>query len=86
MLRRGRYKLNYSWGDPLEFYDLEADPGEFRDLAGEPAHQERIAEMRGALLADWDPAALDRRVRESQRQQRYIEENFGIGWRRARWD
>lgn len=86
MLRRGRYKLNYSWGDPEEFYDLEADSGEFRDLAGEPAHQERIAEMRADLLADWDPAALDRRVRESQRQQRYIEEHFGIGWRRARWD
>jgi choline-sulfatase len=83
MLRRGRYKLNYSWGDPVELYDLEADPREFRDLSGEPAHQARIAEMRADLLADWDPAALDQRVRESQRQQRYIEEHFGIGWRKS---
>ena len=85
MLRRGRYKLNYSWGDPVELYDVVADPVEFNDLSSEPAHQERIAEMKADLLADWDPAALDRRVRASQRQQRYIEENFGIGWREARW-
>jgi len=86
MLRRGRYKLNYSWGDPVELYDLEADPGEFHDLVAEAAHQDLIAEMKADLLADWDPAELDRRARESQRQQRYIEENFGTGWRRARWD
>ena len=85
MLRRGRYKLNYSWGDPVELYDLEADPGELHDLSNEAAHQPLIAEMKAALLADWDPVALDRQVRESQRQQRFIEGNFGTGWRRARW-
>ena len=86
MLRRERYKLNYSWGDPVEFYDLEADPGEFHDLSSDEAHQGIISDMKADLLADWDPAELDRQVRESQRQQRYIEENFGTGWRRARWD
>ena len=30
MLRRGPYKLNYSWGDPLTFFDIAADPGEFQ--------------------------------------------------------
>ncbi|MCY3832488.1 MAG: choline-sulfatase [Chloroflexi bacterium] len=85
MLRRGRYKLNYSWGDPVELYDVQADPGEFRDLANDAAHQARIAAMKADLLADWDPAELDRRVRESQRQQKYIEDNFGVGWREARW-
>ncbi len=86
MLRRGPYKLNYSWGDPVELYNLEADPGEFHDLSSEPAHQMLIAEMKADLLAGWDPAELDRRVRESQRKQRFIEANFGTGWRRARWD
>lgn len=86
MLRRGRYKLNYSWGEPVELYDLEEDPGEFRDLAGEEEYADLIADMQAELLADWDPADLDRQVRASQRQQRYIEANFGTGWREARWD
>ncbi len=85
MLRRGRYKLNYSWGEPVELYDIEADPGEFHDLSNEAAHQALIADMKADLLADWDPAALDAQVRASQRQQRFIEGNFGTGWREARW-
>ena len=35
--------------------------------------------MKADLLADWDPEALDRQVRASQRQQRYIKERFGTG-------
>ena len=85
MLRRGRYKLNYSWGDPIELYDLEADPGEFKDLSNDRAYRDLVDEMKADLLADWDPADLDRQVRASQRQQRFIEENFGAGWREARW-
>ena len=81
MLRRGRYKLNYSWGDSAELYDLEADPGEFHDLASSAKHQDLIADMTARLLSDWDPAALDRRVRASQRRQKYIEDRFGTGWR-----
>ena len=81
MLRRGRYKLNYSWGDPITLYDLVADPDEFHDLSSEPDYQDLIAEMQADLLEDWDPATLDRQVRETQRQQRYIEDNFGTSWR-----
>ena len=81
MLRRGRYKLNYSWGERAEMYDVVADPGEFRDLAGEESYRDLIAEMEADLLADWDPGALDRQVRATQRQQKFIEERFGTGWR-----
>ncbi len=81
MLRRGRYKLNYSWGEPAELYDLAADPGEFDDLAQVAGYQDLVEKMTDSLLADWDPAALDGQVRASQRRQKYIEEHFGAGWR-----
>lgn len=81
MLRRGRYKLNYSWGEAVELYDLEADPGEFHDLANVADYRDIVADMRARLLADWDPAALDSQIRASQRRQKYIEDRFGTGWR-----
>ena len=84
MLRRGRHKLNYSWGERVELYDVAADPGEFHDLAGDQAYADTVEALTESLLADWDPAALDAQVRASQRQQKYIEENFGAGWRASR--
>ena len=81
MLRRGRYKLVYGWGEPSALYDVEADPGEFHNLAGQAEHAHALAELERGLLAGWDPAALDAQVRESQRQQKFIEQRFGTGWR-----
>ena len=68
MLRRGPWKLCMSGGaDPeTELYDLIHDPGEFRNRAGDPAVREIEAELRGALLARWDAAAVDAQVRAHQ--------------------
>jgi len=41
-----------------ELYDLESDPHEVRNLAGDPAHANKLAEMRGALR-DWQLAVGD---------------------------
>ena len=68
MLRRGRYKLNYSLGDPPELYDLQADPGEFDDLGRSAAHSGVRKELREHLLSHWDPTDLERRVRRSQEE------------------
>ena len=73
MLRRGRYKLNYSLGDPPELYDIETDPGEFTDLAGEAAFASVAAELQEDLLSRWDPVALDPQVRRSQARRGLIE-------------
>jgi choline-sulfatase len=72
MLRRGRYKLNYSLGDDPELYDLAADPGEFANLANGPEHRPVVEELTGALLDRWDPVELDRVVRQSQRERLLI--------------
>ncbi len=68
MLRRGRYKLNYSLDDVPELYDLETDPGEFRDLADDPAHRPVREALRARLLSHWNPTDLERQVRQSQRE------------------
>jgi choline-sulfatase len=88
MLRRGRYKLNYSLDDPPELYDLEADPGELRDLAAVPDYREVVEELRARLLAGWDPIDLERRVRQSQRERLLIgraETGEAAGEVRRRW-
>lgn len=72
MLRRGRYKLNFSLDDAPELYDLVADPGELRDLSRDPDYRSIVDDMRTQLLSSWDPVDLERKVRLSQRARRLI--------------
>jgi choline-sulfatase len=73
MLRRGRYKLNYSLGDKPELFDLQEDPHEFNDLALDPAHQAIRDELQAELLGKWDAAAIEAEVLQSQRERLLIE-------------
>lgn len=72
MLRRGRYKLVYSHEEAPELYDLATDPQELHDLVADPACQKIRDELIEQLLARWNPAALDRRIRQSQRERRLM--------------
>lgn len=88
MLRRGRFKLNYSLDDRPELFDLTADPGEFHDIAADPAHQAVLEEMRSDLLSRWDPVHLERQVRRSQRERlliRAAESGESAAEARRRW-
>ncbi len=73
MLRKGKWKLCYSHGEPPDFelYDLENDPGEFNNLA----EDSRYAEIRESLFQGitdrWDGDVVDREVKASQRE-RYV--------------
>ena len=81
MLRRGRFKLNYSLDDPVELYDLEADPGEFNDLGGDAAHAKVREALRTELLAQWNPVTLEQRIRQSQEERQLIRAATAGEWR-----
>lgn len=82
MLRRGKYKFNYSLGDPPELYDLWEDPNEFHDLAGDSANQSVLEGFQTRLLSHWDAIDLEQRVRQSQKERLLIESSTGGAWRR----
>jgi choline-sulfatase len=77
MLRRGRYKLNFSLGDRAELYDIESDPHEFDDLSASPQHATILAGLQEYLLARWDPLAIEAQVLQSQRERLLIERAAG---------
>jgi arylsulfatase A-like enzyme len=54
MFREGRYKYVRALiaGELEELYDLREDPEELRNLATEPAHQERLRQLRLAAVAE----------------------------------
>ena len=82
MLRKGRYKFNYSLGDAPELYDIAEDPGEFRNLATQPEYKEICCELEARLLADWNPIEIEKQVRESQKARLLIDSVTGGQWRK----
>lgn len=66
MMRHGRWKLVVVDGHRPILYDLKTDPEERIDLAEDPAYAPVRADLERAVLADWDPAWIARRVAERQ--------------------
>jgi choline-sulfatase len=72
MIRSGEWKLIHYHGYLPQLFDLKADPDESRDLAGDPAHAATRDRLLARLLADWDPEAIDRRMRDRRRDKDLI--------------
>ena len=68
MARKGRWKYVLVHGHGEQLFDLEADPGEWESLAGRPEVREVQEELRGLVLAQFDPEAIDADGRESVRR------------------
>ena len=82
MVRKGRYKFNYSLGDPLELYDIIEDPSEFRNLANDEAYQTICRELEAQLLAEWDPIEIEKQVRASQKARILVDQVTEGQWRK----
>jgi choline-sulfatase len=85
MIRRGRHKFVHSPADLDQLYDLASDPHERANLAGDPASAGLAGEFRREAAARWDLAALDRKVRQSQRRRIAVSEALRTGTP-APWD
>ncbi len=72
MIRSGDWKLIYYHGYKPQLFNLKIDPGEGRDLAADPVHAEVRDRLLARLLADWDPEAVDQRMRVRRRDKNLI--------------
>jgi choline-sulfatase len=72
MIRRATWKFIHSPPDPDQLYDLAADPRERMNLAAHPAQAGRVLAFKAEVARRWDLAALDAKVRESQRRRRVV--------------
>ena len=74
MLRKGKWKLCYSHGEPPEFelYDLEHDPGEFTTLADDTASREVRERMLKSIADRWDGERVKPEILLSQEERQLI--------------
>lgn len=79
MIRQGRWKYVYYHGEPDELYDLHADRGEQVNLATAPGNRSITKDLKSKILADWDPDAIDARVRTHQKERALIAKVEGHG-------
>jgi choline-sulfatase len=84
MARRGRYKYIYIHGHGAQLFDLIADPGEWTNLAGRPNTQAVETELRGLILAQFDPDCIAREGAESVARRLVIKEAMERNG--TRWD
>ena len=72
MIRRGGKKLIYSENDPTQYYDLTNDPLETNNLALNADFQAEVTDLIGEIENRYDHEALIKRVLESKRRRRFL--------------
>lgn len=72
MIRRGRHKYVYMHGHGQQLFDMQDDPGEWNDLSGKPEYADVESDLRGRILARFDPERIDREVKDSLAKRRLL--------------
>ncbi|MBB1490489.1 MULTISPECIES: choline-sulfatase [unclassified Paracoccus (in: a-proteobacteria)] len=78
-IREGRWKYTRCLADPEQLFNLDADPDERANLAADPAHAGTLARLRARAEAQWDLAAYDAEVRQSQARRLIVYEALRNG-------
>jgi choline-sulfatase len=74
MIRKGRFKYNYTHQHDSQLFDLEEDPEEWTNLAGTPGHRAIEEELKTRILDQFDPDQIEKDVSESLLKRRLIRE------------
>lgn len=74
MARRGDFKYTYIHGEAPQLFDVRRDPDEWHNLAGRPEHAAVEEDLRGQVLATFDPEAIERDLVASLRNRAIVQE------------
>ena len=87
MVRYGPWKLIRIGTLANQLFNIEEDPDEVRDLGSEPRVQDTLQELLKVSGRDgYSPATIERRVRKSQKQRRFIQKAMTMNGRKTVWN
>ena len=72
MVRKGKFKYVYIHGHETQLYDMENDPAEWHNLSGTSGYQTIEADMKQALLRQFNPDRIEADVRDSLKKRHLI--------------
>ncbi len=78
-IRDKRFKLVYNHTAECRLYDLAKDPDELKDLYAKPGYKGPSQRLKKALLAQWNPEKIEKKVYISQAR-RQIARNKFTAW------